>query len=175
MLIGVWYIQKMHWVVFMTLGKAAFGGNKKGGRRDFSKKIKGAKTLLLLWYQVLGLRKCNNKLWCCRPMDMFEQVCTLGVGFVCKKSTQTETGKLEYSFLIPLHVNQIKPKCCNTITSCLISLLRKNTFMQFCFIHISYKNFHYPVMLRFSKIGSKNPIVFRWNNKRDLKRNFCDV
>ena len=34
-LIGVWYIQQIHWVVFMTLGEAVFGRNKKGGRRVF--------------------------------------------------------------------------------------------------------------------------------------------
>ena len=37
-LIGVWYIQKIHWVVFMTLGKAAFGRYKKGGQRVFFEK-----------------------------------------------------------------------------------------------------------------------------------------
>ena len=36
--IGVWYIQKIHWFVFMTWGKVAFGRNKKGGRRDFFEK-----------------------------------------------------------------------------------------------------------------------------------------
>ena len=40
-LIGVWYIQQTHWVVFMTLGKVAFGRNKKGGGEFFSKKLGG--------------------------------------------------------------------------------------------------------------------------------------
>ena len=44
MLSDVWYIQQIHWVVFMTLGMAVFGRNKEGGWRFFSKKIREAKT-----------------------------------------------------------------------------------------------------------------------------------